>query len=567
MTLIRKLLRNHFRSTLRWRRGVPHPMHCRRLLNLLDKFCSAKTRKCALTRSIIWALFTGNIWSEITEHVCPGCCSSFEDCLEKFIGFAMLALTNCSPPTFDRSRWTGQDLATDWAGLFEGLHRLLTRIYTLFVEVATASAAKKPGAGEGSGVDDHSGKLMILPPIQPVDEAGSSPGHESTTAFSSDDAFKRLQEQNSKSREAVIKGLRSDGPIIDLILYRNAMGTQWEAMKSLLWLGGLGFEEKGEAGIAAAEQSGNSVCPEHCRKYRMLIAAGGDIERKVMKDTRHMLLTEGEWAAIPAHGMTALNAGKAFRMLSCLLCLASEVLERHLAYPFRLFLLLPFPDMAAEISREIAQWDEWTADFIETYGMGGWNSSIFRMALFSQLHIIDKLDTCQMEALHATLRRWLFSCSVQTHKMAVEDASAMDVVRQVHKFSNQFTKEFGEHDNCGIEASAKSSDNVASRKGGGGGAFRAFVSDMSRMEEGKPDFGKLGRLYKVLDAQEKSYYKVMGKAGTKRRSEGEKNTFGPLTKDVSRAEKRMRISNAAAMVPPLFIAPSLMCVWPPVWGI
>ena len=119
-----------------------------------------------------------------------------------------------------------------------------------------------------------------------------------------------------------------------------------------------------------------------------------------------------------------------------------SVAEQHKRYPFRLFLLLLYPSMAEVMKDEALYYDKWTAAFIASYGSYGWGSMIFRMALLSSLTIFDKLDTAQIESLHAYVRRWLKVCSTQTHTMTLEDVSAMDVMRQVKRYKSLFENEF-----------------------------------------------------------------------------------------------------------------------------
>ena len=66
-----------------FRFGVPLASHGDKLRNLLLLFCNGDDIRSSLVRTILTTLITGDIESLVFEHVCPGCCVSREDCLQK----------------------------------------------------------------------------------------------------------------------------------------------------------------------------------------------------------------------------------------------------------------------------------------------------------------------------------------------------------------------------------------------------------------------------------------------------------------------------------------------------
>ena len=114
----------------------------------------------------------------------------------------------------------------------------------------------------------------------------------------------------------------------------------------------------------------------------------------------------------------------------------------------------------------------------------------------STIALASALDTASIEATHATLRRALTGMSVQTHTMALLDVSSCEVLRHFRKLGKFLKGFFGE---CNIDLESTSGSGAVEidqavnvQAGGGGGAWRAFISEKTRCKA-PADFAQLLR--------------------------------------------------------------------------
>ena len=128
-----------------------------------------------LRKAVITLLVTGDIDAWSFWHVCPGCCESFEDALEKCLDVLLAVLLGRVMRILQRRRWLGHAEALDFAGLLEGICHLLTQIYREFcgdksrgraaeADAAATAAPLRPSLLDGvSGPDVGGVSLDTVP--------------------------------------------------------------------------------------------------------------------------------------------------------------------------------------------------------------------------------------------------------------------------------------------------------------------------------------------------------------------------------------------------------------------
>ena len=217
-------------------------------------------------------------------------------------------------------------------------------------------------------------------------------------------------------------------------------------------------------------------------------------------------------------------------------------------YPLKTFLLLVDPSLSAEVLAETCQWDQWTTSFCNTY-LGQGIDSPSALADLRSIALMLKLDTSQLESMHATLRRVCVLAGCQTHAEAFLDASAEHVLRTVRRISSRVkplwegprAKEASSTD----AGDAREMDKHQAKRRGGGGAWRAFVALHAGSTEGN-DFAHLATLYRNLADDEREELQRLGADATIKHRRGVAHPFGPNKRQRLRNEHAMLKSNTIA---------------------
>ena len=150
MTMFREDLRAAIRGIFRYERG-PSPPGCKqKLAFVLDRFIPEGRGKIGkLIRAILETLITGDIEDDLLVHYCCGCCTGFEDSLQKCTTWLVAALVPHKPPTFSRSRWLERENATNYFGLIESICRLFSKA---FIRFCNRLGLRRAGKADGGHV-------------------------------------------------------------------------------------------------------------------------------------------------------------------------------------------------------------------------------------------------------------------------------------------------------------------------------------------------------------------------------------------------------------------------------
>eukprot|EP00959_Pyramimonas_sp_CCMP1952_P168955 3529494-Pyramimonas_sp.AAC.1 len=144
MVTMRRELRRVLTESMEYRHGAPPPNYRNDVQSLLDVFWHSPEKLARLRRTIVEALFAGDLEGQTIVHWCAGCCSGREDCLAKFLVYGAQALCGAAPKPFSVHRWARQEHAVNWIGVFEGRYRLFTRVFIRFCAKVASKLARVP---------------------------------------------------------------------------------------------------------------------------------------------------------------------------------------------------------------------------------------------------------------------------------------------------------------------------------------------------------------------------------------------------------------------------------------
>jgi hypothetical protein len=251
--------------------------------------------------------------SEVVDHVTNG---------------LLLALASTQPPIYNRSKWTGSDIAVDSLSIVEAVHRLLSTTYCRFV----ASYLK------GSMVGFYLELRLLLchydptqlavqdaAPVEaddPEDElegevggvADGAPQRNNGEAQSARDESIGAA-KNAKDRRLAMECLRST-PLGDWILMRLLMEPLRHYLSMQFERAANAWDDTEIGKMAEAINSGS----QYRRKLRIVEAAKGADDIEFFRKVACMLHSEDLWKVMPPSRHTVGYRAKAFRSISRLGC-------------------------------------------------------------------------------------------------------------------------------------------------------------------------------------------------------------------------------------------------------
>ena len=167
-----------------------------------------------------------------------------------------------------------------------------------------------------------------------------------------------------------------------------------------------------------AEQLLQGLPPQ--REFRVGVAASGKFEQACLSMAWKLLSHAAMWDHLSPSALSVAGRSLAFKMVNRLRCCVHEKLASpHKMMPTRMFILLTSPELAAEVAATPpCMQDSWSASFLARYGEDLLSDKA--MAVLVTLAELTTKDTAQIEARHASIRRWLKTRSQQTHVMDFE---------------------------------------------------------------------------------------------------------------------------------------------------
>lgn len=543
MVRFRRALRNIISERLERITDRAPPAHCaEHRASFLNMFFRTSSRRDRLRSVIVQALANGDWSQEVVQHYCPaGCCGSHQETLDKFCGFLVRALCPTAPPTYPRDSWVGQAEALDWIGGLQCVHGLFLAALRRVSEVEgeypghelADDAARGVGgpqglrgsAGGGEGQGQAEG-MAAQAEDRPIVVAGEQ------------QQFQRGQQ--SQSRMIALRWFssgRTDGCLVAL---RRIAEIHRVVMKTLLYCSGEAFESKQRYAEHLRETAGETAFAS--RAFRGLLLAEHEPVDSALRSCRDLLTDTKLWEALPGQDKNTDFKLELFKVVSAYFCVLSELRTEFEGYPMKLFLLLRNADLAATIEGEPCRHDPFTASFVSHWSERGGIASQGALNDLRSTLLQASWDIVAVEVSHSRLRRTLVGSSTQTHTMSLPDASALELLRSFRKLKgNAQTGKAGAKRGLAHEPPEPTGQPESKRqRPGGGGPWRAFVSDMIRSGACR-DLSKMSDLYPeaMLDPDKRAHYQALGSLATQHHREGGKLPFGPSARGIQRASAKV----------------------------
>lgn len=476
---------------------------------------SKKASVCitAMRRYVLGSMLNSDIESPtITHHCVFGCCASYEDTMRKLTTHVVWSLLPTKAPLLVRNKWLRQEDALNWSGLLSSFHGLLGRILLKFTggpqhPPAPPQKAMPIESGWSFLADDSEHPRLPLPlPAPEFDWGGQEMEHdhgeqppqdcnESATATAEELPADWAQRNKQYKRKCCLWSQSDPGPRLAVAKQLVNATSTW--LHACLRISSKAWERRQ---IQRSISSGQ-------RSYRIVEAAMDSDTEALLQSLLRML---GKCpSALPCHSMTLSLRSLAFRLPSRTGCSAYVLLRAvRQGCPFRLFKrLLGTMDDCLPVCMQ----DEFTHMFLEKYPV--WNEEA-QASLECFAHIVD-LDTAGVEAKHGSIRRLVTSKGLQTWVPKADAISAEWCCRMVS------TEEFPDWDGTKKRGNSAQKTRVTKQpgkqlgaKGGGGGAWRAFIHCNHKQKKlTKESIKELAAQYRSLSQTEKQFYIHLGSLG------------------------------------------------------
>ena len=530
MARFRACLKAEIASRMVIKTGRTTPEAMRYKQNLLHLCVTNGAR--ATTKRALLALCPNGDWrkSEIEyfRNLEDGALSDREVILEHVTSGLVLALSSAQPSVYNRSKWTGCDIAVDELCIFEGVHALLSTTYARFCAStctgAAAASLRALGVSLGKAdcieapelaTEDIARYIVEIPEgsnrdVESVPDAGGSSGPGDSSEVSIDAAAKA----NAVERRLAMSFLR-ERPLGILLMIRILMEPLRRYLVSQ-------FKRASESDRHQREAIAASAMATHTQQLRMLpvvqVAEGAD---DVEFRARLFACADlpGLWSLTPPRFHTGKNRALAFRLISRQGCAFHKLAAaRHQNYPFQTFRILVDPAISqAVVDSPACLLDKWTLGLRKKYP--DMASDELKHVLYIVASLL-KLDISHVESRHAPVRRMLYNKSVHTHKMEVGDLSAQWVFQQVRTHTRADDKRGHEHRPPHLLQKGKEKQKKKKRKqeknqkrkkkaAGFGGAWRAWVRMFARGYStgfGKIDMARIAEAYRHAKAASSDEY-------------------------------------------------------------
>lgn len=292
-------------------------------------------------------------------------------------------------------------------------------------------------------------------------------------------------------------------------------------LQQYLRLGGARWEAEQRAAAIKAD-----VGCSLKRSYPLVEAALCRPEQSFADEVHKLLFDPSEWDLAHPDLWTQESNALVWRLLLRARAAAFQLLVLpHMGFPCKLFAMLAEPHRAPEIAATPeCMRDGLAASFLAKYPGNALISEVARAELVA-IAAASKLDIANVEVGHSRVRRRLMASSNNTYVQALSSASRHWVSGELRRRQKDFAKLGGKamfSTSRWTSSKAKrkrtapmsgaqegqSAPEAKRSKRGGGGPYRAFVSDHYAA---CPDFRVLSQRYKRLPQDQRLYYVERGR--------------------------------------------------------
>eukprot|EP00971_Amphidinium_carterae_P068578 1357809-Amphidinium_carterae.3 len=367
-------------------------------------------------------------WSALEYLVAPGEPLPDAEHVKKLMCNVLLGiLAHKQPPLFPRHRWTGSLEAVTFYCMSYCVHVLFPGAYKRFLlkvagqpsaDVASRpQPAVEPAMEVGNCASTLVQQLEHQACVAVVGEADASQiGADAASTELGPAAFAAL---NARNRRDAWQWIVSQ-PFAKLLAMKLVLGPLTHMMNQQLAMSGVEFEHKQRCKHAKAMLCGK--WDTSSRDYMLVVAACGDVETECLMSIKE-LYSSHLWEVIPAEDLTMAFQSLVHRLLARVGASVYQLFGQcHAAFPLKLFSLLRHPEKAEQLAAtpECLK-DNWTLQLQKQFPT--FTEPGFLKIL--QCHALSqKTDISSVEAMHASVRRFLKVKSTQTHVVDLENVSA-----------------------------------------------------------------------------------------------------------------------------------------------
>ena len=526
MSVFRSCMREEIASRIEVLDG--HPPLAARVYKMCLLKVFASQGSCATTRRALLSLCPNGDWrsNNIEFYLRDSDTFSRADtgAIVKHVTNGLtVALAAATPHLYNRSKWTGADVAVDDLAVLEGVHRLLSTTIARFSARYVGGARRDQLLqwGYRSRAYDREQLLELEAeargPHGEEQPAGGEQVEREAGREPTGDAMgtAELAALNAKNREAALRFL-SDNPMAWLVVLRLLM----EPLRQLLCMQ---FSRAGDAkafakkaAAAAAAMAGN----EPDLTTRLGEVASGVDDRKFFEQVVLMMRGKALWQLLPPSVQNFEMRATVWKAASRMGCaFVKSMVTPHDGFPLKLFRLLREPDLAAEFGRKQCLMDPWTLRLHQRFE--GFTSAEFFQILYTVGRFMP-VDISHVESLHATVRRLLFTRSVQTHAMGLPDLSAQWVCQQYRRSKKHLGKAKAGHSKKLLSRRARAKRKAGKprcdkpdrpkQRAGFGGPWRAWIR--KKMKSLKTHGREVKQSYHIAKRENTAEYRDAVAAGS-----------------------------------------------------
>lgn len=307
------------------------------------------------------------------------------------------------------------------------------------------------------------------------------------------------------------------------------------------------------------------VSAERWNRAQMATAAkGGDrqtllgicnsmvLETKADNLLSQLFEDPSRWQLLPAYARTVAIRTSLLQIVAAIgCCLRLYLIDHHSNYPFKTFGWLQHPEgLRAALGEETCRkrLDRWTSSWVAWWeGSEEGLDSPAAVADLRACSLLSFVDNAAIEARHASIRREIVTLATQTHAKNFQDTSGRFVLRGVRQrdiLDRSLLPQPQEeaHDRGagggGDHQHIAQGGPAIKKHRGGGGSWRAFMSERSR-NSGGLQLEAASAAYRGLTAEQRAELDRRGEAGRVAHRLGG-IAFGATKQDIDRAFARSR---------------------------
>jgi hypothetical protein len=445
---------------------------------------------------------------------------------------------------YPRHRWLNADRAFDEYLLLDGLCGLALPSFQLF-----AAELRKPGGAARllpHLLKQSSAPHSCFPQLMGDAFDESSHATDGAALHVADQHVEHKdvtpheakQLENERHRRVALTWLVGD-PFGEGLLIRLCLDLYQKLQRDKLHMGSDAWElEQHLAELERLQSTSTRDMPQG-RLYAIVEAARNTLETEFLRRWSLLVMNPNIWDdLLPSRFCTKRFRCTSFRTLSR----AEAVIEMklrhpHAKFPIRVFLALVSPELAHDVERTKACLRcGWTSEFLSEFASSGAGISSEDAQATLRLHArMLWIHIGRIEALHASLRRRLFTRGVQTHGEQLRDASAEFVLDRIRNQKITTLLEAHKPKPVASESITAGESTTSELDDRVGGPWKFFVR---REALGRPMtptlMGELSDKYWSLSQAERDTLIQSGVSGRVARHAGSNETFGYTSRQMTR---------------------------------